>query len=87
MKQQILHIAEQLKTDKITDNDAKLALMSLFNTDMWISVADETPPSSVEILAKAPDGCIHLTSWRSAYSIFACQNKTEHAHDWQWKLV
>ena len=53
----------------------------------WVYVNEETPPNDVELLAKAPDGTIHLTSWRTAYDIFSCQCKSESAFDWQWKLV
>lgn len=53
----------------------------------WVCVNEETPPNDIELLAKAPDGTIHLTSWRPAYYIFSCQCKSESAFDWQWKLV
>ena len=53
----------------------------------WVYVNEETPPNDIELLAKAPDGTIHLTSWRYAYDIFCCQCKSESAFDWQWKLV
>jgi hypothetical protein len=45
------------------------------------------PPNDVELLAKAPNGIIHLTSWRPAYDIFTCQNKTEKTYNWKWKLI
>jgi len=67
------------------------AVVEALNTPVvngsWVYVNQETPPTDIELLAKAPDGTIHLTSWRPAYDIFCCQCKSESAFDWQWKLV
>lgn len=88
MKEQILKIAEQLKYDEITTDYAQSLLLGLFGVSgSWVYVDEETPPTNMELLAKAPNGTIHLTSWRPAYDIFCCQCKSESAFDWQWKLV
>ena len=48
---------------------------------------EKTPPNDIELLAKSPDGTIHLCNWREAYDIFTVQDKTDDSHDWQWKLI
>lgn len=53
----------------------------------WTRVSEQEPPSGVEVLAKSPEGLIHLINWRPAYKIFACQNKEESAYGWFWKTV
>ena len=60
---------------------------NMATTNGWVKVYDKTPPDDVELLAKAPDGNIHLTEWRPAYDIFCCQSKNEVSYDWEWKLV
>jgi hypothetical protein len=88
MKEQILKIAQDLKQDTITEYEAQNLLLSLFGVNgSWVYVNEKTPPKNIELLAKAPDGTIHLTSWRTAWDIFCCQCKGESAFDWQWKLV
>lgn len=56
-------------------------------TKRWIPVSEQEPPSGVEVLAKSPEGLIHLINWRPAYKIFACQNKEESTYGWSWKTV
>ena len=88
MKEQILEIAEKLRLELITEYEAQNLLLGLFGVSgSWAYVNEETPPNDVELLAKAPNGTIHLTSWRPSYRIFCCQCKSESAFDWQWKLV
>ena len=55
--------------------------------DSWKRVNDETPPIHIELLVKSPDGIVHLSSWREAYQIFTCQDKSESSLDWQWKTI
>ena len=88
MKSQLSKIAQDLEQGTITENEARTLLLGLFGVSgSWVYVNKETPPNDIELLAKAPDGTIHLTSWRPAYDIFCCQCKSESAFDWQWKLV
>jgi len=53
----------------------------------WLKVDDEMPPSSDDLLAKSPEGIIHLTNWRPAYNIFCCQNKYESTIGWTWRPI
>lgn len=53
----------------------------------WIPVSEKEPPSNTEVLAKSPEGSIHLTNWRRAYNIFTCQNKQESSYNWSWKTI
>jgi hypothetical protein len=55
--------------------------------DNFIRVSEKTPPENIELLAKSPTGDIHLTSWRSSYNIFGCQEKTASSYDWSWKTI
>jgi hypothetical protein len=55
--------------------------------DSWKSVSEETPPTSVELLVKSPNGVIYLSSWRESYQIFCCQDKSESSSDWKWKTI
>jgi hypothetical protein len=55
--------------------------------DKWKRVYDEIPPSYIELLVKSPTGVIHLSSWREAYNIFSCQEKSESSLDWEWKII
>lgn len=88
MKEQMLKIAKDLEQDTITETEAQNLLLDLFGVSgSWVYVNEETPPNDIELLAKAPNGTIHLTSWRPGYDIFCCQCKNESAFDWQWKLV
>lgn len=88
MKDEILKIADKLKYDDITTDEAQSLLLALFGvSNNWLYVNEQTPPIDIEILAKAPDGTIHLTSWRSAYDIFSCQCKNEDSSNWQWKFI
>ncbi len=65
------------------ENDIKY----LLELQDWKYVSEQTPPNSVELLAKSPSGCVHLCNWREAYSIFTVQAKSESSYDWQWKLI
>jgi hypothetical protein len=53
----------------------------------WKTVDEETPPIHLEILVQSPTGITHLSSWREAYGIFCCQEKTESTDDWKWKEI
>ena len=88
MKKEIIKIAKDLEQGVIDLNTARNLLLGLFGVSgSWLYVNEETPPNDIELLAKAPDGTIYLTSWRPAYDIFCCQCKSESAFNWQWKLV
>ena len=65
------HILESTYDRVIDPSDAHEQIMRLFS---WRSVDEETPPSNIELLAKAPNGTIHLTHWRLGYNIFTCQS-------------
>lgn len=51
------------------------------------SVSDQEPPTGVELLAKSPNGTVHICGWRPAYKIFTCQDKSESSFDWKWALL
>jgi hypothetical protein len=88
MKEAILDIAKKLYHNHLTPEFATALLLRLFDvSDSWAYVNEKTPPNGVELLAKSPDGTVHLTSWRPAHDIFCCQCKSESAFDWQWKLL
>ena len=53
----------------------------------WKTVYEETPASGIELLVQSPEGIVHISSWREAYSIFACQAKSESSNDWKWKTI
>ena len=55
--------------------------------DRWKLVSEETPPTSVELLVKSPNGVIYLSNWRESYQIFFCQEKSESSLDWKWKTI
>lgn len=55
--------------------------------DNFIPVSRQIPPENIELLAKSPNGYIHLCSWIPAYNIFTCQEKRESSYDWSWKLI
>jgi hypothetical protein len=84
MKTEIKKVLYRFLQDGISSDDAAQQILDIFG---WVKVYDKTPPDDVELLAKAPDGTIHLTNWRPAYDIFCCQSKEEDAYDWEWKLV
>lgn len=88
MKEKILKISRYLEEGAIDENEAKQALLNLFGVSgSYCRVYDKEPPHNVELIAKAPDGTVYLTSWRPAYGIFTCQCKSESAFDWEWKVV
>ncbi|MFW6130534.1 MAG: hypothetical protein ACOC56_05055 [Atribacterota bacterium] len=88
MREEILDIAKKLYHNHLIIETGTNLLLGLFGVSgSWMYVNEETPPNDVELLAKAPDGTIHLTSWLPAYGIVCCQRKNESAFDWQWKLV
>ena len=53
----------------------------------WKLVSEETPPTSVELLVKSPNGIIYLSSWRESYQIFSCQEKSEASLNWKWRTI
>lgn len=75
----------------VSYNARKLGFIAGYNTaqhlNRWIPVSEQEPPSGVEVLAKSPEGLIHLINWRPAYKIFTCQNKEESTYGWSWKTV
>ena len=87
MKNDILLISDKLRSGDMTAEEAKSNLLVLFGMCDWLYVNEKEPPINIELLAKDPNGCVHLTSWRPAYDIFCCQNKTDYSDDWQWKLI
>lgn len=89
MKQEILKISEDLRLDKITEKEAEKLLIEILNIkkdNEFILVYDKEPPHNTELLAKSPNGTLHLCHWRPAYNIFTCQEKRESTIDWMWKL-
>lgn len=67
--------------------DVMCKLVEEVEDSNWKNCDDEYPPNNCEILAKAPNGIIHLTSWRPAYEIFCCQEKREDTYNWKWKYI
>jgi len=55
--------------------------------DRFKTVYEETPPIDIELLVQSPEGINHLASWRSAYNIFTCQDKSESSLSWKWKTI
>jgi len=53
-----------------------------WNDAFWI-----TPPAKEELLVLAPDGTLHVCSWRSAYNVFTVQGKWESIEGWQWAHI
>jgi hypothetical protein len=89
MKQEILKIAEDLKINKITEKEAEKLLIEILNIkkdNEFTLVSDKEPPHNTELLAKSPNGTLHLTSWRPSYNIFSCQEKRSSTLDWMWRL-
>lgn len=63
-------------------------LPNLINKQLdFILVSEQKPPHQIELLVKSPNGIIYLSSWRPAYSIFDCQDKSESSYGWSWKLI
>ena len=59
----------------------------IYCANNWLHVGEKEPPIDIEVLAKSPDGIIHLTTWRQSYNIFDCQCKSESSDDWLWKYI
>jgi hypothetical protein len=53
----------------------------------WSLVSEKQPPIGEELLVQSPFGINHLASWRPAYNIFTCQNKSDSTLDWKWKKI
>lgn len=55
---------------------------------LFINVTDEEPKdSSCRLLVKDPEGVLHLTSWRSAYRVFDCQDKWDSTIGWSYIVL
>jgi len=67
-------------------NIVKLGL-SKTSIDSWTKVSDQEPPEHIDVLAKSPEGVVHICSWRKAYNIFTVQGKRESSLDWKWKCI
>jgi hypothetical protein len=88
MKDEILQIAYSLEKGKIDEDTAKQELCVLLGVvESWVCPMDNEPPLNTEVLAKDPNGNIHLTAWRESYSIFSCQGKREDVYGWVWKNI
>lgn len=88
MKEEIKKILGQTFAYTVENDKVAQELLDLFSVSgSYCKVADKEPPHNTELIAKAPNGTVHLTSWRSSYGIFTCQCKTESAFDWEWKEV
>jgi hypothetical protein len=61
--------------------------MRLASGAAFTPVSEQEPPHGVELLVKSPSGAVHISSWRPAYNIFACQDKRESSFDWSWKRI
>lgn len=57
------------------------------DSNSWKKVHEQEPPTEGYVIAKSPNGVLHLTSWRESYKIFMCQNKQETSFDWSWKNI
>lgn len=86
-------ISDVMGVEEVKTPEARLINL-LFPTELtslpnnrFISVDEQTPPLSIELLAKSPEGVVYITHWRPAYSIFTCQEKTESYDGWVWKLI
>lgn len=53
----------------------------------WVTVSEQTPPKNIDLLAKSPEGLVHITNWREAYDIFTVQTKDESSFDWEWMQI
>lgn len=53
----------------------------------WINVGEKAPPKNESVLAKSPEGVIHICNWREAYNIFTVQTKDESSFDWKWMEI
>jgi len=64
---------------EIRDKDyvAECIYVDVLETYAWKLVSEITPPKHIDVLAKSPEGIIHLCGWREAYNIFTVQNKSE----------
>lgn len=99
MKREILKIFKEngfdeyncpyFKEEEITNivNELDALFAKHIVSRSFICVSEQTPPENVELLVQDSYGNKHLTSWRKAYSIFSCQNKTESAEDWLWTQI
>jgi hypothetical protein len=87
MKEEILKIAEDLKNGVYSEEESKSFLLELFGVDQWVLVSECEPPKDIEILAKSPEGIVHLCNWREAYKIFTVQAKYDDSSNWHWKYV
>ena len=90
-------ILEKNSLTNVSDKDMFCGLMELLNErwDMcnsyWKDATKHTPPSKKELLAKAPDGTIHLTKYLQYGRIidckFECQDKNGNFEGWRWKHI
>ena len=88
MKKQINDLLLKMQNGENCIGETANQLLDLFAASgSFISVSEQEPPHNTELLAKSPTGVIHLCSWRPAYNIFTCQNKSESSWDWSWKLI
>lgn len=58
-----------------------------YGQSKWVAVSEQTPPKNIDLLAKCPEGHIHICNWREAYNIFTVQTKDESSFDWQWMEI
>ena len=88
MEKQIQNILIKVDEGTMPVQQALSELLSLFSVSgSFILVSEQEPPHNTELLAKSPNGTVHLCSWRPAYDIFTCQTKSESSWDWSWKLI
>ena len=87
MKETLEEVAERLASTTDEFNMFIAGAKWQQEQDSWKSVSEETPPTSVELLVKSPNGVIYLSNWRESYQIFFCQEKSESSLDWKWKPI
>lgn len=87
MKETLEEVAERLASTTDEFNMFIAGAKWQQEQDSWKSVSEETPPTSVELLVKSPNGVIYLSNWRESYNIFTCQSKSESSLDWKWKTI
>lgn len=86
LKEEVLDLAKKLYHNHLTPEMGTNLLLNLI-TNEFVLVSEVKPPYNIEILAKSPEGVIHLANWRSAYNIFSCQCKGESTCNWYWKNI
>jgi len=86
MNNSIENICRNLYNNLLSVEEGFKLLSELMYSDYQL-VSDKEPPNDIELLVMSPNGEIHISSWRPAYNIFACQGKEESSNNWKWKVL